>query len=181
MDNICNKTECVEPGMSNGSGLCEAHFEARRDQLRSGLELAGPVPVTKIHASKKPQVLAASQYSAWKVALVCLGVVAFWFFYVLPVTDSGHKEANPTNFADAAADQMWRIDSENIVLLRKPEQPSSKVEFMNNVIAALPRGETVLVIQGRAAQVFKRVTLVDRPEVAGWIQSQTVSNATQIR
>lgn len=53
--------------------------------------------------------------------------------------------------------------------------------MMDNLITIIPIGSRVLVTKGRPAETFKQAVLVDRPDVSGWIQAQTVSSAELLR
>lgn len=185
MVDLCMRAGCKDLAMNNDSGLCEPHFEARRAELKAKLEADGPVPVLKAPGSGKRSATAQAEaakptYSMWKVAVAAGLVLAFWFFYVIPTSDSSGGRTAPAGFAGAAADELWRIDDSGVALLRRPEQPDSRTAFMANLITVIDPGTEVMVIEGRPSQAFKRVALVSGPDATGWIQAQTVESAKRL-
>lgn len=170
---VCS--QCSEPSMNNGSGLCEPHFEARRAALK---EQIGPVPATKtVKRSAKPD---QPKYSAWKLSVAIIAAVLLWWLYISPDGNAVRESlVKPSGFEGAAAGEYWRVDDENVALLQKPEQPDSELAFSSNLIMIVPSGSTVRIVGSQGP--FKQV-IVSRPphSIAGWIQSQTVDRATRL-
>lgn len=172
---------CEQPALDNGSGLCDFHFELRREELKRNLQATGELPVFKSSPKRAvPPAVAPRRRIPVRAWLPVAGLAALLVAVNTHYRDGGQTRlAASRGFLSAQAGETWVIRSSDVVLMKTPAIPPSAAAMAEAMVTGIPYGATVQVHGGSAGR-WKQVSLLKGGQALdGWVLADTVPTATK--